>query len=445
MSDPQTIADLARALRARQLTSESVTAACLASIEAGNPSLNAFITVTAETAMAQARQADQELASGRDRGPLHGVPVALKDLIDVAGVPTTAASHVRRGHVATSDAVVVRRLREAGAVLLGKNNLHEFAFGTTNEDSAFGPARHPLDPTRSPGGSSGGSAVAVLARMAFAAIGTDTGGSIRIPAAACGLVGLKPALGEVPTDGVVPLSTTMDHVGPICRSAEDAALLHAVLRGGIPVPVRSAELRGLRLGIPGGYFFERLDDEVAARFDTACDRLRRGGAVLTPVSIPHADEIAAVYLHIVLAEAAAYHAATLDSNPEAYTPNVRLRLEMGRFVLAEDYVRSLRGREVLHADVEAALTGQDGLLLPSLPMPAVPLGAATVRVSGVDEPVRNMAMRLTQLFNLTGHPAITMPCGMTAAGLPVGAQIVGPRHDTPRLLGVAAAVEPLLR
>jgi aspartyl-tRNA(Asn)/glutamyl-tRNA(Gln) amidotransferase subunit A len=447
MSEPRTIAELARALRARHLTSESVTTACLDAIAAGNPSLNAFITVLADTALAQARQADQELAAGRDRGPLHGVPIALKDLIDVAGVPTTAASQLRRGHVAASDAVVVRRLRDAGAVIVGKNNLHEFAFGTTNEDSAFGPARHPLDPSRSPGGSSGGSAVAVLAGMAFAAIGTDTGGSIRIPAAACGLVGLKPALGDISTVGVVPLSTTMDHVGPICRSVEDAALLHTALRGRITEPAQAGtgEVRGLRLGVPGGYFVERLDEEVAARFEAACGRLRQAGAVLTPVTIAHAGEIAAVYLHIVLAEAAAYHGATLDSNPDGYTANVRMRLEMGRFVLAEDYVRALRGREVLGADVEAALSGHDGLLLPALGMAAVPLGAATVRVGGVDEPVRNVSMRLTQLFNLTGHPAITMPCGLTAAGLPVGAQVVGPRHDTAALLRMAAAIEPLLR
>ncbi len=444
MSEPRTIVDLARALRERRLTAVSATSACLAAIQAGNPSINAFITVLGEQALADAARADEELAGGCDRGPLHGVPVALKDLIDVAGVPTTAASSVRRAHVASADAPVVTRLREAGAVILGKNNLHEFAFGTTNEDSAFGLVRHPLDPTRSPGGSSGGSAAAVLAGMAYAAIGTDTGGSIRIPSAACGLVGLKPTLGEIPTEGVVPLSTTMDHVGPICRSVADARLVYDVLRGAPPTAGQARDVASLRLGVPGGYVRERLDEEVLARFDRACERLRAAGVGLEPVVIPHLADAPAIYLHIVLAEAAAYHAVTLEHTPDAYTPNVRLRLEMGRYVLAEDYVRALRGRQVLAAEVEAALDGHDGLLLPTLAMPAVPLGTATVRVGAHDEPVRTISMRLTQPFNLSGHPAITMPCGATSAGLPVGAQLVGRRQATPALLAVAAAMEPVL-
>ena len=226
-----TIVQLARAIESRRVTAEAATTQCLDAIADRNQSLNAFITVFADEALAAARQADAEIAAGRYRGPLHGVPISLKDLFDVAGVATTAASRVRANHVATSDATVVKRLRAAGAIFVGKNNLHEFALGTTNEDSAFGPARHPQDPNRSPGGSSGGSAAAVLAGMAYASIGTDTGGSVRIPAAACGLVGLKPALGEIPTDGVVPLSSTLDHVGPICRSAGDARMLHDVLRG----------------------------------------------------------------------------------------------------------------------------------------------------------------------------------------------------------------------
>src|SRR5688572_29617886 len=217
-AEPQTIAQLARALRARELTAEAVTERCLQTIADRDPSLNAFIAVLADQARAQARQADREIAAGRWRGPLHGVPISLKDLLDLQGARTTAGSRVRDAHVATHDAPVVGRLREAGAVFIGKTNLHEFAFGTTNEDSAFGPVRHPLDPSRSPGGSSGGSAASVLAGMAYASIGTDTGGSIRIPSAACGLVGLKPTFGEIPTEGIIPLSETLDHVGPICRS-----------------------------------------------------------------------------------------------------------------------------------------------------------------------------------------------------------------------------------
>jgi aspartyl-tRNA(Asn)/glutamyl-tRNA(Gln) amidotransferase subunit A len=361
------------------------------------------------------------------------------------GVPTTAASRVRDGHVASGDAAVVTRLREAGAVFVGKTNLHEFALGTTSEDSAFGPARHPVDPTRSPGGSSGGSAISVAAAMAYGSIGTDTGGSIRIPAAACGLVGLKPTLGAVPTDGVVPLSTTLDHVGPLGRCVDDARLLFDVLRGAAPsVPGPAREARGIRLGVLREYFMTLLDAGVAAVFDSACAGLRTAGVELVDVAIPHAGDIAPVYLHISLPEAAAYHAATLEDRGEAYTPNVRLRLELGRYILAEDYVRALGGREVLRREVDAALDGLDGLVLPSLAIPAPTIGAETVRIGGSEEPVRNMMLRLTQLFNITGHPAITLPCGTTPERLPVGAQIAGRRDGDLPLLDVARALEPYL-
>jgi aspartyl-tRNA(Asn)/glutamyl-tRNA(Gln) amidotransferase subunit A len=444
-AESSTIAQVASALRSRRVTSQSITDRCLAAIAERDPALNAFITVLGDSARAQAEQADAEMDAGRYRGPLHGVPISLKDLIDVRAQPTSAASRVRRGHIAAADATVVTRLREAGAVIVGKTNLHEFAFGTTNEDSAFGPARHPLDPSRSPGGSSGGSAVSVLADMAYASIGTDTGGSVRIPSAVCGLVGLKPSLGEIPIDGVVPLSGTMDHVGPLCRSVEDAGILYDVLRGETPVvgsPVPDA--RGLRLGVLRGYFMAVVDSEVAERFEHACTRLQAAGVELHDVHIAHANDIAPIYLHIVLSEAAAYHAATLESHADDYTPNVRLRLEMGRYILAEDYVRALHGRDVLTHEVDDALTGCDGLLLPTLAIPAPTIGSASVRVGGVEESVRNITMRLTQLFNLTGHPAISMPCGCTREGWPVGAQLVGHRNHTPALLGTASAIEPHL-
>ena len=444
-AEPRTVAELGRQLKSGNLTAESLTEACLQRVAKQNASLNAYITVLADEALAQARQADREIATGVYRGPLHGIPVSLKDIIDLQGAPTTAASRIRNGHVARRDATVVERLRDAGAVFIGKTNLHEFALGTTNEDSAYGPVRHPLDPSRSPGGSSGGSAASVLAGMAVASIGTDTGGSIRIPSAACGLVGLKATLGEIPTDGVVPLSETLDHVGPMCLSVEDAALLFGVLRG-IPNPAapKPREVRGLRFGIPRAYFFDLIDSQVAARFEEACGRLRSAGAVLDDVVIPHTKEIGAIYVHIALPEAAAYHAPTLERRPQDYTENVRLRLEIGRYILAEDYARAQRGRQVLIREVSEALGGRDGLLLPSLPVPATRLGAATVSVGGSDEPVRNITLRLTQLFNITGDPAISLPCGRTDEGLPVGLQIVGARHRTPELLEVALAVESVV-
>jgi aspartyl-tRNA(Asn)/glutamyl-tRNA(Gln) amidotransferase subunit A len=444
-AEPKTLADLSRALEDRAITSEEATERCLSRIAERNPSINAFITVLADEATAQARGADREISGGRRRGPLHGVPISVKDLIDLRGTPTTAASRVRQGHIARQDATVIGRLRTAGAVFIGKTNLHEFALGTTNEDSAYGPVRHPLDDSRSPGGSSGGSAASVLDGMAFASVGTDTGGSIRIPAAACGLVGLKPTIGDIPTDGVVPLSATLDHVGPLCLTVEDATLLYGAMRGVLkPEYAPPRDVRGLRFGVPRPYFFDLLDTEVAARFEDACGRLRSAGAILEDVLIPHTAEIATIYLHVALPEAASCHAATLESQPDDYTTNVRLRLEMGRYILAEDYVRARHGQEVLTREVKDALAGRDCLLLPSLPVPATRLGEPMVRIGESEEPVRNVTLRLTQLFNITGHPAISVPCGRTDGGLPVGAQLVGARYRTSDLLQVAAAVERAL-
>ncbi len=443
-AEPRTITQLARAIQAGETTSQAATERCLLAIADKNPALNAFITVLADEALAQATEADREIAKGRVRGPLHGVPISLKDLMDLQGTPTTGASRVREGHVAGTDAPAVANLRHAGAVFVGKCNLHEFAFGTTNEDSAFGPAHHPSDPSRSPGGSSGGSAISVATGMAFASIGTDTGGSIRIPAAACGVVGLKPGYGEVSTAGVVPLSRTMDHVGPLCTSVEDAGIVYDALRGAQPVALRAREVRGLRFGVPREYFLALLDSQIASSFESACERLRAAGAHVDDVQIPHASDIAPIYLHIVLAEAAAYHAKTLETRPDGYTANVRLRLEMGRYILAEDYVRALSGREVLRADVNAALAGRDALLLPALAIPAPKLGVNSVKVGTSEEAVRNITLRLTQPFNLSGHPALSLPCGRTTDGLPIGLQLVGPSGRTHELLEIAAAVERYL-
>jgi aspartyl-tRNA(Asn)/glutamyl-tRNA(Gln) amidotransferase subunit A len=442
-ADPQTIGELSRALQARHTTAEAVLDQCLQRIAERNPVLNAFITVFEDDAREQARAADREIAAGQYRGPLHGVPISLKDLFDVRGAVTTAASRVRQGHVADRDAAAVTTLRQAGAVIVGKTNLHEFAFGTTNEDSAFGPARHPVDPNRSPGGSSGGSAAAVADGMCFASLGTDTGGSIRIPAAACGLVGLKPTYGELSTEGVVPLSPTLDHIGPICRSVEDAAIMYGTLRGGAPATA-AIDGRAPRLAIPRHYFLTALDPQVAAAFESACERLRESGVTLTDVSIPHVGDIVAIYLHIVLPEAAAYHAKTLERVPEDYTPNVRIRLEMGRYILGEDYARACRGRELIRREIDAVLEGVDGLFLPALAIPAPKIGVPIVRIGGVEEPVRNVMLRCTQAFNISGHPAIALPCGATTEGLPIGAQVVGAYGDTTGVLRVAAAVEAAL-
>ena len=437
-----TIEEFGRRLRAREITSEQVTDACLKAIDAEQPRLNAFILVMADQARRQAREADKELAAGHDRGPLHGVPLSIKDLLDIKGVATTAASRVREGHIADRDAATITHLRQAGAVLLGKTNLHEFAFGTTNEESAFGPARNPHDPSRSPGGSSGGSAASVAAGLALATVGTDTGGSIRIPAAACGIVGLKPSFGEISIDGVVPLSRTLDHVGPLAQTVGDACLVyHALLGDAHAAPPAPMPVSGLRLAVPRQYFCDLLDDEVRARFEEALDRLRAAGAHVDDIEIRHAADIGTIYLHIVLGDAAAYHASTLESMPERYTAGVRSRLEMARYVMAEDYVRALAGREVLRREVDAAIAQHDAIVLPTLPIPAPTIGATSVQVGATTEPVRNMMLRLTQLFNVTGHPAISMPTGHTSSGLPCALQLVGGRAQTDVLLRVALACE----
>ncbi|MGE0702801.1 MAG: amidase [Vicinamibacterales bacterium] len=434
-----------RLLRERTVTAIEATNACLERIERDNPKLNAFITVMADSARREAKAADEELAADRDRGPLHGVPISVKDLLDVAGTPTTAASRVREGHIAQHDAPAVTALRRAGAVIIGKNNLHEFAFGTTNEDSAFGPARNPHDVSRSPGGSSGGSAAAIVTGMSLASIGTDTGGSIRIPAAACGVVGLKPTYGEVSAEAVVPLSRALDHVGPLARTVQDAWLVYRALTGHeatrwlIPAPVS-----GLRLGVPRRYFLDLLDDGVRSAFERSIERIREAGVRTIDVEIPHASLAPAMYLAHVFGDAAAYHATTLESMPERYTEAVRLRLEMARYVPAEDYVRALEGRVILQREVDAALSSCDALVLPSLAMEAPSIGAATVRLNGKDEAVRAVMLRLTQVFNLTGHPAISLPCGQSAAGLPYGLQLTGPRMETDALCAVAAAIEKVI-
>jgi aspartyl-tRNA(Asn)/glutamyl-tRNA(Gln) amidotransferase subunit A len=430
-----------------EIKSERLTEDCLEHIRQRQPELNAFITVTADEALAEARQADREIAAGRVRGPLHGMPLSLKDLIDVAGVATTAGSNVRRNHVAVTDAVATARLRAAGAVLIGKTNLHEFAFGTTSDDSAWGPARNPADPTRSPGGSSGGSAISVATAMALGSVGTDTGGSVRIPSAACGIVGLKPEWGEISAVGVVPLSRQLDHLGPMTRTVSDAWLMYDVMRGagtGTGFAPTATSMGRLRIGVPTGYLYERLDPQVDAAVRETLARLRAAGASVGDVTIPHVTQTPHVYLALVLADGAAYHARTLESQPDDYTHNVRFRFEMGRYVMAEDYVRAQTLRARLAREVDAALAGVDVLALPTLGIPAPPIGAATVPVMGGDEPVRAAMLRCTQLFNMTGHPAIALPCGLTREGLPVSLQLVGRKGGTARLLAHALGVERLL-
>lgn len=406
-----------------------------------NPALNAFITTFDSQALAHARTLDAERRAGRTR-PLHGRPVSVKDLLDVAGAATTAASKSRAGHIARQDSTVVARLRQAGAVIIGKTNLHELALGTTSDESAFGPVRNPHDPTRSPGGSSGGSAAAVAAGMGWASIGSDTGGSIRIPSAACGVVGLKPSFGEVPLTGVVPLSVSLDHIGPIARSVLDAWAIFSVIADAAPPQPSQLPVQGIRLAKLGGYFLEKLDDEVKNQFERALEKLSGAGVAVSEIDLGPLPDLPSTYVNVVLPEAYAYHARALNEAPEQFTEGVRARLEMGAAISREDYVNAQSARPVLKAAVDRGLASHDALVLPTLPIPAPEIGATTVMIGAVAEPLRPLMLRLTQLFNLTGHPAISLPSGSTRDGLPVGLQLVGRRGQTADLLDVALRCEP---
>lgn len=426
------------------MTSSERVEAALQAIAQHNAGTNAFIRIDADGARAQAAQADDEIARGIDRGPLHGVPVSIKDLIDIAGQPTTAGSQVLTDNIATTDAPVITRLREAGAVLIGKTNLHEFALGTTCEDSGFGPVRHPRDPSRSPGGSSGGSAVAVATGMSAMSVGSDTGGSIRIPAAACGIVGLKPSFHDVPAAGTIPLSTSFDHVGPLTRTVEDAAAMWRVLAARPDDIAAPTDLKTLKVAILDGYFLDPLEAPVREAFERTVVLLKRAGVAVERRSLAATNTILDVYVRVVLSEAAAWHAKYLDTRGERYQPNVRARLLAGRDFSATDYLSAKESCEAFRVSVDLALHGIDALILPTLPILAPTLGQAEILVGDRPVAIRAAMLRNTQLFNMTGHPAISLPMRMPEGSLPAGFQIVGPLDHTSRLLSIAAACEQVI-
>jgi aspartyl-tRNA(Asn)/glutamyl-tRNA(Gln) amidotransferase subunit A len=437
-----TIASAAAALRAGRTTSADLVERSLAAIANDQERTNAFISVDAEGAREAARLADRERRGGLDRGPLHGIPISLKDLIDVAGVVTTAASRVLDDRVAPADATVVRHLREAGVVLIGRTNLHEFALGTTSEDSAYGPVRHPMDGRHIAGGSSGGSAAAVASGMGLASIGTDTGGSVRIPSAACGVVGLKPSAGEVSLDGVIPLSASLDHVGPLTRTVQDAAWCFAVLAGRPITALAASSLPGVRLRQLVGYFDHPLDPVVDQAFGRALERLAANGAIVDRRALD-LPGILETYTRIALAEGAHWHARYLDTRADRYSPTVRGRFLEGRTTLATDFLAAQERRLQFRAAVEGALDGVDALVLPTLPVTAPPANSRTLTVGAESMDIRTAMLKHTQLFNLTGHPAISIP--IPSAGLPVGLQVVGRLGRTEDLLAAAAACEAGLR
>ena len=422
------VGELAPLIRAKKLSPAELVRIYLERIERLNPRLNAYLTVLAEEALAQARRAEQEIARRKWRGPLHGIPVAVKDNIETAGVRTTAGSKILAAYLPSQDAPVVARLRAAGAILLGKTHLHEFAYGVTSENVHYGPARNPHDSGRIPGGSSGGSAIAVAAGLCAAAVGTDTGGSIRIPAALCGVTGFKPAFGSLPMEGIVPLCRSLDHVGPIARTVEDAAMVYAVMRGEKPAPLESAGKRGrMRVGWPRDYFFERLAPEVARALEDARQLLRSRGVEFVDVALSLLNAANQATLPIALAEAYQYHreAGYFPERAAEYSEDVRTRLERGAGITAADYLDALAACRRSQEEFRQCGEHLDALLVPTVPVVAPRIGEASIHLAGVQEEVRAALLRLCRPANLWGVPAISIPCGATAAGLPIGMQCIG--------------------
>jgi aspartyl-tRNA(Asn)/glutamyl-tRNA(Gln) amidotransferase subunit A len=450
------LAEAGRLVRDRKLSPVEITDACLAQIERLEPRLNAFITVTADAARQAAKARSDEIAAGKHSGPLHGLPVAIKDLFDVAGVRMTAGSRILADNVATEDSEVAARLNAAGAVMLGKLNLHEFAFGATGVNPHYGPARNPWDPDRITGGSSSGSGAAVAAGECLAALGTDTGGSIRIPASLCGIVGLKPTYGRVSKRGVLPLSWALDHIGPMTRTVEDAALLLDVLAGhdpgdpscaDQPVPDYTRSLngsvRGLRIGVPRRFFFESVDPQVEAAVRSAIKLIGEMGAIISEIDTPLIDEIPGALTAIMLPEALAVHQSWLKERPDDYGDDVRYRLELGSTYLAVHYVQAQRLREMaVRAWRDEVFSRVDLIATPTTPITARPIEQAGASPeSGAGLQVTFSLIRFTNPLNLLGVPAISVPCGFSGEGLPIGLQLAGRWWNEEAVLRAAHAYE----
>ncbi|MBS2546923.1 hypothetical protein KGQ19_08570 [Catenulispora sp. NL8] len=457
------LAAAADAIRERRLSPVELADSVLQRIAQMQPRLQAYVTISAERARRAAREAEREIVAGRHRGPLHGIPMGLKDLIDVAGTPTTASSQVRAGHLARTDSTVATRLAQAGAVLLGKTHTHEFAYGLTTPQT-----HNAWDTDRIAGGSSGGSAVAVAAGMATFALGTDTGGSIRVPSALNGVVGLKPTYGLIPRHGVTSLSWSLDHVGPITRTVEDAALVLTALTGHDPQdaasldfasldaaspttpaadyrPTADPDLTGLRVGVPRNYYFDHTDPEVEDSVRQAINRLQALGARLVEVEIPMTRYIQATQWALMVPEATAYHEGTLRTVPELYQADVRTLLEAGELMPAGDYLRAQRSRTLMRQEWTRLLRQVDVIAAPTIPATAVKAGQETITwADGTVEGVSDAYVRLSSPANITGIPSLSIPVGQDTAGLPIGMQLLGRPLGERVLLRIGHAYEQTL-
>ncbi len=448
-----TILEAAGLLDAGRISSVELTRQCLASIERLQPKLNAFITVTADAALRRARAMDQERDRGQARGPLHGIPVAVKDVFCTQGVRTTCGSKFFADYVPDHDAAVVEKLEAAGTVMLGKLNMHELAYGITSNNPHFGAVRNPWNTDCVPGGSSGGSGAAVASEMCFLAMGSDTGGSIRIPAAFCGTVGLKPTTGRVSRYGVLPLDFTLDHMGPLTRSVRDAAVVLGAIAGhdprddsssGVPphdyLPPEGVAIRGLRVGVPSNFYYERLDPEVERAVRALVRTAGALGAEVVEVRVPDIAAINTVSRVILLAEASATMERFLHRRAEIGADVLAL-LDQGRLIPATDYINAQRLRRVQQREFAEVWRHADCLLIPCTPAPAPRIGQTELELGGVKEDVRLASTRFVRGINPLGLPALSIPCGVASSGLPIGAQIVGPAFREELILRVGAALE----
>jgi aspartyl-tRNA(Asn)/glutamyl-tRNA(Gln) amidotransferase subunit A len=452
------VEEIGKLFRKRKLSPVELTKLMLDRIGRLNPKLNAYITVTPEFALGQAKKAEAELfaprgrKSNRNRGPLHGIPISLKDNIHTAGIRTTAGSKILHDFVPERDAQVVAMLKAAGAIILGKTNLHEFAYGVTTNNPHYGPTRNPWDPGRIPGGSSGGSAAAVASGLCYGSIGTDTGGSIRIPASLCGVVGLKPTLGRVSGVGVIPLSTTLDCTGPVARSTRDAAiLLHAI--GGLGTPRHSdwstpklfRKLKKIRLGLPKELFFDLVSTEVQSCFESTLRDLRKLGFQIKQISIPLLKNTEDAGNQIAWPEATHFHEQSgwFPARSAEYGEDVRTRLEMGAKTPATIYLEALAQRVRFIHELSSKMydAGIDALVVPTTPIAAPRIAEESTRIGEKDHPTRALLLRLNRPANLAGVPAISIPCGFTASGLPLGLQLIGLHTAELALLQIAYTYE----
>lgn len=441
------IAELAPRLATGDLSPVDVTEAVLARIDQHDERLNAYITVMADAARHAARAAESAIQASNYLGPLHGIPIAVKDLYATRGVRTTFGSPLFADWIPDYDAAVVDRLKRAGAVILGKANLHELAFGTTSANPYYGVVRNPWNVQCHPGGSSGGSAAAVAGGLAYGALGSDTGASIRQPAACCGVVGVKPTYGRVSKFGALPLSWSMDHVGPMTRTVEDAALMMQVLAGydardpgcvSHPVPDYTTRLhgglRGGRIGVARDFFFEECDPDVLRAVEDALNVFRGLGTTVEDVALPDMRAARAAGVVMLFSEATAYHAANLRDRPEAFSDEVRDQLDMGGFYTAVQYVQAQRMRRALTDETTRIMASYDAVVMPTSPVPATPIAS--------DFPGHaSLRPRNTLPFNFISLPAVSVPCGFTGSGLPIGLQIVGKAFDEAGVLRVAASYE----